>query len=367
MNNYISLVKKEFYHISRDKLTIMVLSMIFFIQMLLLVLSMSTSTKVIKVAVYDPSNDVSTTRIIEKLNANKYLTLVERLQSINDIQQTFKEGKASLVVVFGENFHNNLLHTGECAVQLISDGTQPNQSYVGYATNIITEYRQELLANKKSTLNIIPDTKMLYNPELKGSFNFVPGLIGVVLLLICTMMTALSIVRDKENKDKIMTENRTNFILSKVTSYFIIAVIDLCIMLLFAVFAMKIPIVGSLTLVITASLLFIIAALFLGVIIANLVNSQNAVMMISGIVLIMLTIILSGMVLAIESMPSIYQWVADIHPVRWFIQILRKVMIQGVDIIYVKNELIILTCMTVFFIFLSFITLKKHTDAKVLS
>lgn len=362
MNKYNSIVKKEFAHIFRDRFSIVLLLMLLVIQLLLFGLSYLTETKVTKMVVLDYSKDISTNRIIEKLNASRYFTLVEEVSSLDEIQRVFKANKASLAVVFSENFHDNILHTGNCPVQLISDGTQANQSFVGYATGIISDYRMELMSknNVKSPLNILPETKMLYNPQARGSFGFTPGVIGIMLLLICTMMTAISLQQSKLNETAEDRAKPATYILAKITPYFVLAVADLCLMLLIAVFAVQIPVAGSLTLLISASLLFIVAALFLGVFIANIAKTRNAVMMISGVGLILLTVILSGMALAVESMPAVYQWVAAIHPLRWFIQIAKNVMIQGVDLVFVTKELVILACITAIIIFLSFKTFKKN-------
>lgn len=362
MKPFIAFVEKEFRHIVHDRFSIMALLMLLTVQMLLFGLVFTTEVKVTKMAVFDPSKDISTGRLIEKLNVNRYLMLVEELQSPDDIQRVFAEGKASLVVVFSENFHDNLLHTGECAVQLIADATAPNQAFVGYATNIINEYRQELMREMRIPLQIVSEVRMLHNPQLKGSFNLVPGAMGVILFLICAMMTAISIVREKERgtMEQLLAKpmKPIYFILGKVTPYFILALIDLCIILLFAFYVMHVPVAGSLFLLILLALLLIIGGLFTGVLMSNVLNSQNTVMLISGVGLVLLSVILSGMVLAIESMPAIYQWVAAILPSRWFIEAARKVMIQGVDIAFVAKEIIILVCITAFIIFLSLKTFR---------
>jgi ABC-2 type transport system permease protein len=364
MKQFLSFVRKEFYHIFRDKRTLLLLFMIPIVQMLLIGFCLTTEVKNTKMAVYDPSKDISTERIIRKLDANQYFTLVKYLNSPDQIQKVMQESKASLVVVFSENFHDNVLHTGEATVQLIADATDPNQAraFTAYAASVIQDYGQELMREAKIPLQILPEVRMLYNPQMKGAYNFVPGVIGMILMLICAMMTSISIVREKERgtMEVLLTSpvKPIYIILSKVTPYFVLAIADLAIILLTAVFVLDVPVAGSLLLLVSMALLFILAALSLGLLISNIVSSQVAAMLISGMGLILPTILLSGLAFPIESMPGILQWISAVLPVRWFIQAVRKVMIQGVDIVFITKELIILTAMIALLLFMSLRTFK---------
>jgi ABC-2 type transport system permease protein len=341
----------------------MILFMMPIMQMLLFGFCLTTEVKNTKMAVYDPSKDISTERIIKELDANQYFTLVKYLNSPDEIQKVMQEGKASLVVVFSENFHDNMLHTGEGAVQLIADATDPNQAraFTGYAAGIIQEYGQNLLGLQDRTgLNC--EVRMLYNPQMKGAYNFVPGVMGLILMLICAMMTSISIVREKERgtMEVLLASpmKPINIILSKVTPYFALAIADLVVILLMSVFLLDVPVAGSLWLLILLSLLFIFGALSLGLLVSNVVETQVAAMLISGIGFMMPTMLLSGLIFPIESMPQILQWISAIIPARWFIEAVRKVMIQGVGSVYVIKELAILSGMIAFILFMSLRTFK---------
>jgi ABC-2 type transport system permease protein len=361
MKQFISFVQKEFFHIFRDRRTVMILFMMPVIQMLLFGFALSTEVKNVRVAVFDPSRDISTERIIRQLGENRYFTLVDE-QPGGDIQRVLNEGRASLVVVFSEDFHNSLLHTGEASVQLIADASDPNQarSFTAYATSIISSYAGELMREMKAPLQIIPQVRMLYNPQMNGAYNFVPGVMGLILMLVCAMMTSISIVREKERGTMevllVSPVKPLYIILSKMTPYFVLAIADLSIILLLSVFVLHVPVAGSLLLLVMMALLFILAALSLGLLISNLVDSQVAAMLISGMGLMLPTIILSGLIFPTESMPSVLQWISSIIPARWFIQAVRKVMIQGVDFIYVAKEVGILAGMIAFILFMSLIT-----------
>jgi ABC-2 type transport system permease protein len=274
----------------------MILFMMPIMQMLLFGFALTTEVKNTKMAVYDPSKDISTERIIRELDANEYFTLVKYLNSSDEIQKVMQEGKASLVVVFSENFHDNMLHTDEGAVQLIADATDPNQAraFTGYATGIIQDYRQELMRDAKIPLQILPEVRMLYNPQMKGAYNFVPGVMGLILMLICAMMTSISIVREKERGTmEVLLASPMKpiyIILSKVTPYFALAIADLAVILLMSVFVLDVPVAGSLFLLVSMALLFILAALSIGLFISNAVSSQVTAMLISGMGLMLPTI-----------------------------------------------------------------------------
>jgi ABC-2 type transport system permease protein len=362
MKQFLAFVRKEFYHIFRDKRTVMILFLMPIMQMLLFGFCLTTEVKNTKTAVYDPSKDVSTEKIISRLEANEYFTLVKYLNSPDEIEKVMQEGKASLVVVFGENFHENMLHADECAVQLIADATDPNQAraFTGYAAGIVQGYGQELMRNAKTPLQILPEVRMLYNPQMKGAYNFVPGVMGLILMLVCAMMTSISIVREKERGTiEVLLASPMKpiyIILSKVTPYFVLAIVNLTTILLLSAFVLHVPVAGSLFLLVLVSLLFIFAALSLGLLISNVVNTQVAAMLISGMGLMMPTMLLSGLLFPIESMPEFLQWISAVLPVRWYIEAVRKIMIQGMGIVFVAKEFSALAFMTVFLLFVS---LKK--------
>jgi ABC-2 type transport system permease protein len=360
MKQFLSFVKKEFYHILRDKRTVMILLVMPIIQMLLFGFALTSEVKNTPVAIFDPSKDISTEEIVKRFRANEYFTLVEELQSHTAIQRIFNESRASLVVVFSDNFHNNMQHGGEASIQLIADATEPNHAriFVAYALSIINQWRMENAGNQPLNLNIQVEQRMLYNPQMKGAYNFVPGVMGLVLMLICSMMTSVSIVREKEMGTMevllVSPMNPLHILLAKVTPFFVLAIIDLAIILVLSVFVLHVPVAGSLTLLIVVSLMFILTALSLGLLISDISDTQFTAMLISGIGLMLPTMILSGLIFPIESMPDVLQWLSFILPVRWFISAVRKIMIQGVELSFVIKEITILSVTVVLLLFVSF-------------
>ena len=359
MKQFLSFVRKEFYHIFRDTRTMMILLGMPIVQIILFGFAITTEVKNTKVAVYDPSNDVSTQRIINQLGASNYFTIDRFLKNPEDIQDIFREGQVALGLVFSQNFNENLLHTGEASVQLIADATDPNQATLltGYASYIIADCQQELLREHRIPFLIEPEIRMLYNPQMKSAYNFVPGVMGLILTLICAMMTSISIVREKETGTMevlLVSPVKPIFIiLAKVAPYFTLSVVNVVSILLLSVFVLDVPVSGSMFWLAVIALVFIIVALALGILISSVVTSQITAMLISGMLLLMPVMLLSGMIFPIENMPAILQWISNIIPARWFIAAIKKVMIEGLDVSYIVKELAILSGMAVFLIAVS--------------
>jgi ABC-2 type transport system permease protein len=332
------------------------------IQIILFGFAITTEVKNTKVAVFDPSKDITTERIKEKIQASQYFTIVDELTNPDDINNVFKSGNINLVIVFSENFADNLLHTGEAAIQLVADGTEPNQASMltGYASNILSSYQQELTEQYQIPYRIVPEIKMLYNPQSKSAYNFVPGVMGLILILICAMMTSIAIVREKETGTmEVLLSSPLKpiyIILAKAVPYFTLSIVNLITILLLSVYVLGVPIQGSMFWLILTSLIFIFLALSLGLLISTVVESQMAAMLVSGMGLMMPIMLLSGMVFPIESMPEILQWISAIVPARWYIEAVKKLMIQGVEVQYVIKEISIITLMAVT---LMIISLKK--------
>ena len=351
MKSFISFVKKEFRHIFRDTRTMMILLAMPVIQIILFGFAISAEVKNIKIAIFDPSKDVSTQQIKERFQASPYFSIAEELTTPELINDIFKHGNVNMVLVFSENFTDNLLRSGEAGVQLISDGTEPNQAstLTGYASSILSSYQQELMKQHKIPFQIISEVKMLYNPQMKSAYNFVPGVMGLILILICAMMTSIAIVREKEtgSMEILLTSPLKPFhiILAKVVPYFTLSIVNLATILLLSVYVLDVPIAGNLFWLSLISLLYIFLALSLGILISTVVNTQMAAMLISGMGLMMPIMLLSGMIFPIESMPKILQWFSAVVPARWYIEAVKKIMIQGVEIQFVLKELIVIVGM----------------------
>ena len=366
MKQFISFIRKEFFHIFRDRRTMLILLGMPIVQIILFGFAITTEVKNVRVAVLDPSNDVVTRRIIDRMDASEYFTVICRLHSPADMEASFGRGEIDMALVFSERFSDKL-YTGEARVQLVFDATDPNMATMqaGYAANIISSAGQEMLP-PGAPLQIVPKVKLLYNPQMKSAYNFVPGVMGLILMLICAMMTSISIVREKETGTMevlLVSPVKPLFIiLAKAVPYFVLSFVNLTTILLLSVYVLDVPVAGSLFWLVVVSLLFIFVSLALGLLISTVTRTQVAAMLVSGLMLMMPTMLLSGMIFPIESMPVILQAISAVLPARWYIQAVRKLMIEGVDVSLVLMEVGILATMAVLLITVSFKKFKHRLE-----
>ena len=337
------------------------------VQIILFGFAISTEVKNVRVVVLDPSNDVMTRRIVDRIGASEYFRMERMIHSPEELETIFREGDADLAIVFSTRFADGI-YTGDSQIQLVADATDPNMATTrtNYAAGIIASVQQELMPPGVSVATIVPDVKLLYNPQMKSTYNFVPGVMGLILMLICAMMTSISIVREKETGTMeilLVSPVKPLFvILSKAVPYFVLSFINLVTILLLSVYVLHVPVAGSLFWLITVSLLFIFVSLALGLLISSVTRTQVAAMLASGLILMMPTMILSGMIFPIESMPLVLQIISDILPARWYIQAVRKLMIEGVDITLVLKEVGILALMAAVLITVSFKKFKNRLE-----
>lgn len=365
MRQFIIFVRKEFRHIFRDRRTMLILLVMPIVMIILFGFAITTEVKDSRVVILDHSKDDVTTQIQEHIAHNKYFTIVADVHEEKDIQRMFLENKADIAVIFSHDFANEMMHSGKASVQLLADGSEPNQAAVrtGYIQQILVGYLQNYIQQQRShaqmrlassvqmaNFQIIPITKMLYNPQSRSEYNFVPGVIGLILLLICAMMTSIAIVKEKEmgTMEVLLASPLPPIVIvvAKLVPYFVISCTNLATILLLSVCLLDIPIAGSVVGFIVISLLYILVSLLLGLFISNCVNSQLAAMLLS-LLLIVPTIYLSGLAFPIESMPETLQHASCIVPARWYIEVARKLMIQGVEMKYVMHETAVLVLMAV--------------------
>jgi len=361
-------VRKEFYHIFRDRMTMLILLAMPILMLVLFGYALNTEVKNSKIAVYDPSRDDVTRAMVEKLQINHYFILSRMLNSPDEMDKVFKSGEVSMVVVFSENFYENLLHGGHAQIQLIADGSDPNtaSTITTYASNILAGYQIELLEMNKIPYQITPEIKLLYNPSMVAAYNFVPGVMGMIILLICAMMTSISIAREKENGTMeillVSPMKPLYVILSKAVPYFFLSIVNLCTILVVSVFVMGVPIAGSFFWLIAISLLYIFVSLALGLLISSVVNTQMAAMLISAMGLMMPVMLLSGMLFPSENMPLFLQLIGDVIPAKWYIEAVKKIMIKGLGVGAILNELAVLSGMAVALISISLRNFKIRLE-----
>ena len=372
---FMSFVGKEFNHILRDTRTLMVLLVMPVVMIVLFGFALSTEIKDVKVVVLDPSNDAATTRIINQIDASEYFTVTSSANSEEGILQAFQNNTADIALVFEDNFYHRAVHDGDGSIQVIVDGSNTNvgSMAVFYVSSIVSSFQKELAqeASMSGTdgavsapVRIHTSTRMMYNPQMKSAFNFVPGVMGMILMLICAMMTSVSIVREKERGTMevllVSPVKPFSVILAKAIPYFVVSALILAIVLCLSVFLIKVPISGSLLWVVLVSLVFILVSLSIGILISTLVSQQEVAILISGMVLMLPTMLLSGMLFPIESMPKVLQWVSYCVPAKWYIEAIRVMMIQGLGIRYCLDSVLVLCGFLTVIIGLSVIKFKDR-------
>lgn len=368
MKQFISFVKKEFIHIFRDRRTMLILLGMPVVQILLFGFAINMDVQNIRTAVYDPSQDEATRHITEQIIANPYFDFKGRVASMSEIEDMMVKGAIDIAVVFEDNFHTNMQHTGKSQVQVIADTSDPNSGTISasYVSAIIAEYQMQLLGINQIPYHIDVETKLLYNPEMRSTYTFVPGVMGLVLLIICTLMTSISIVREKERgtMEVLLASplKPTTVLLSKTIPYLTLSFVNLVSILLLAVYVLNVPIKGSLMLLLGISTLFIFLSLSLGLLISTLVDKQITAILISGIGMIMPVLILSGMIFPIANMPNILQWASSIVPSKWYISAVKKVMIEGLGFASVIKEVSILLIMSIGLITVSIRNIKTRLE-----
>ncbi len=329
-------------------------------QVLLFGFAITTDIKDVPIAILDHSKDHVTREITSKLLSSGYFKLESNLKSNDGIGNSFKRGSVKEVIVFEDNFAKKLEKEGSANVQLILDASEPNTATMinAYTTGIINTHTMQMMKTAgKIPMSIITESKMLYNPELKSVYMFVPGVITIILMLVSTMMTSISITREKEmgTMEALLVSplKPIQIILGKVIPYILLSFINLIVILLMARFVFGMPIQGNVVLLLLESIMFIVMALALGILISAVSKSQQQAMLLSMFGLLLPTIMLSGFIFPVENMPYILQLISHVMPSKWFIIIVKAIMLKGVGIAYFWKETLIIFGTTIFLIAMS--------------
>ena len=352
MKQFFSFIIKETKHIVRDKRTMLMLFGMPIVMMLLFGFAITNEVKNIRVVIVTSNSDYATQQVVDRLAASEYFKITKIVATPTEAELTIRAQKADMAVVFAQDFASR-----KSGYQLIIDGTDPNmaQQWTTYANAVITN----------SGTGIV-NTKMLYNPQMKSSYNFVPAIMGTLLMLVCAMMTSISIVREKEKGTMevllVSPIRPIMIVVAKVIPYLILAFVILIVILLMATFVLNVPIQGSLFWIFVVSTIYILLALSLGLLVSTIAKTQLMALLISAMVLMTPIIMLSGMMFPIESMPKILQYVSAVVPTRYYISAMRKLMIMGVGIEQIYYEVIVLIGMFATLLTLSLAKFNKRLE-----
>ncbi len=368
MRQFLFFIRKEFLHVWRDLRTMLILFGMPLMQILIFGFALTNEVKNTRIGILDNSNDETTQAITRQLEASRYFDVVENISSNAKLVSSFQTGTIKLAVVFPDHFQEQFLHNKLVQIQLIGDATDPNtaNTLINYASAIIMDYQHGLRNQAQIPYSINTEMRMLYNPQLKGSYNFVPGVMAMVLMLVCAMMTSISIVREKEmgTMEVILVSPIVpiRVVIAKMVPYFILSAVNIASILLLSVFVLDVPIQGSLVLLVAECLLFTITVLALGLLISSAADSQQIAMLISLMGLFLPTVMLSGFMFPIENLPVPLRVIANLVPAKWFFTIVKNIMIKGVGFEHVWKETLILMGMTIFFMMVSIKKFKARLE-----
>lgn len=366
MRQYGVFIRKEFQHIFRDPRSLLILFALPIAQILIFGFALTNEIKNSKIAVLDLAQDEASHKLVQRLDASRYFEITEEVQSPDDIESELLADHIRMGVVIPAGFHDALAYEHSAQIELITDATNPNTATTMsvYAGAIIRDFQQELHGDFNLPYTITPEVRMLYNPQLEGAFLYVPGVMGMIMLLISAMMTSIAIVREKEiNTMEIILASPLRpivLILSKAVPYVAISLVNVISILLISVFVLGLPIAGNIFLLLGVCLLFITTAVSMGLMISNLTSTQQTAMFISMLGLLLPTLILSGFMFPIENMPLPMQYISNLVPTKWFFIIVQNVMIKGLGLTSIWREVLVLVGMTGFFLLVSYLKFKTR-------
>ena len=352
MKQFFSFVLKETKHITRDKRTMLMLFGMPIVMMLLFGFAVTNDVRNVRVVIVMSNADNATQQVAGRLAASEYFTLTKVVATPTEAEKAIRDQKADMAIVFSQDFASR-----KSGYQLIVDATDPNmaQQWTTYANAVINNTEAKAV-----------NTKLLYNPQMKSTYNFVPAIMGTLLMLVCAMMTSISIVREKEKGTmEVLLVSPTKplmIIVAKLVPYLVIAFTILSIILLMSSFVLGIPIKGSLFWIYVVSTIYILLALSLGILVSTIAETQLVALLISAMLLMMPVIMLSGMMFPIESMPKILQYISAIVPTRYYISAMRKLMIMGTGIEEIYFEVSILISMLIALMSLALAKFNKRLE-----
>ncbi|MDD4645994.1 MAG: ABC transporter permease [Bacteroidales bacterium] len=357
MSRFTSLVKKEFNHIFRDRRTLLILFGIPIMQILIFGYVVNSDFKNIGIAVFDKSDDTHTRKILTKVFSSGYFEFAGNIHDEEGISSEFKTGRVKAVLVFEPGFGDRIDSGQQANLQIITDASDPNvaNTAVGYLSGIIRNYQAEIVGPTVGQMMVDAQLRMVFNENLISAYMFVPGTMALILMLISALLTSISVTREKElgTLEVILVSplKPSQIIIGKVTPYVLLAFCNGLMILLLGHFVFGLPVSGSIVLLLAELLLYITLSLSVGILISTIAKSQQVAMFASLFILMLPTMLLSGFIFPIENMPLALQWLSACLPPRWFIIILKDIMLKGNGLAYVWDETLILLVMTAIFLF----------------
>jgi len=351
MSAFRGLLRKETLHILRDRRTLLVVIFMPILQVILFGYAIRTDISGIRLAIVDPSPDAATIELRSRFTATDAFRVVRVLPNAGTLDRLFASGRVQEAIVLDGDFANRLARGLPAGVLIVADASEPNSGSAmeSYALAVIQRYEQDVAA-RGGAVRIVPEARMRFNPTRASSNLFIPGLIAFVLTIISALMTAISLTREKETGTMeillVSPLKPIEIIVGKVLAYLVIGFVSVLLVVAEARLVFDVPLRGSLVLLLAEGLLYILTSLSLGILISSRTSSQR-VAMIGALAGTMLpTILLSGFIFPIESMPWPLRVFANVVPAKWFVVIARGIMLKGVGLEYLWPQTLTLLGMT---------------------
>ena len=357
----LAFIHKEFLHVFRDKRTLLIMFGLPIAQILIFGYALTNEVKNARLLVVEPTSNVVSKQLIQKIDAGSYFTVTHIEKNTQNLEKYFKNGEAQCAVIFPENFLNSTIESSK--IQIITDATDPNfaKTVINYLSAIIMDFIRQPSSGQQPAMTIKPEVRMLYNPSLSGTMNFVPGVIAMIMMIVCTTLASVSVVREKETGTMevlLVSPVRPIYVLiSKAVPYFVLSVAIFIVVMLISNLLMGVPIRGSLTVISLINVVYILTCLAFGLMISNITSSQSEAILLSVVAIMLPILLFTGFIFPLENMPLIFQWFANIIPARWYFLIIQSVMLKGMGLTDVWMELAILLGMMVLLLAIS---LRKY-------
>ncbi len=372
MRVIIHLLKKEFAQFKRDKSMIAIVLLAPMIQLIILGYAANMDVLNIPMVVLDMDNSVESRQLIGSFSNSGYYSIVEYAESMNDIDRYLDRGVAGVALVIPRNFAGDLLGEKYPQLQLIVDGTETNTATTGmnFASMIISRYSQNIVIDRleRSSMittppKVIPGIRIWYNPDLASRNFMIPGIVGMLLMVITINLTSLSIVKEKEigTYEQLVVTPITGYQLlaGKTIPFMIIGMADVMLVVSVAFLLFGIPVKGSIVLLFVLSLIFLLTTMGLGLFVSTISRTQQQAMMTSVFFVMLPMIFLSGFVFPIENMPAIFQKISYLLPLRYFFEIVRGIFLKGTGIAELWAQALLLSIFGVAIFILSALRFRK--------
>ena len=363
----VGLLKKETYHILRDRRTLVVITLMPIVQVIMFGYAIRTDVEHVRVAIVDPSPDYATLALRARFGATSAFRIVGVLPRSEDVDPLFQRSEAQVAVVFEPDFAGRLGRGLPARIQIVTDATEPNtgSTVQAYALQVIQGYAREIQAGA-GAVQIVPQVRTRFNPTRESSNLFVPGLMAFVLTIISSLMTAISLTREKETgtlETLLVSPLRPwQIVVGKVAPYLLIGFVSVIGVIIEARIVFNVPLVGSVTLLLAEGLLFILVSLSLGILISARTSSQRVAMFGALVGTMLPTMLLSGFIFPLESLPWPLRAVSIVVPARWFVTVARSIMLKGVGLTYLWRETVVLLVMALALLTLSTRSFKERLE-----